>query len=325
MNCEMNVTLKELIGLVKELPEEAFGETFEKLKEIKEKVEAEKEAAPVACLGCSSVSVVRNGKRNGRQAYLCKDCGKSFVETATSAIAHSHSSPTVWKQVIRDTVEGVSIDKTALALNLAHSTVFNMRHKILYCLEQSILAAPAQLDGVWETDETYVLESVKGRKIPEDYHRRPRKHGAKASKAGISNEYICLCASVGSDNKCTASAVNRATPSKAEIEQVFRGKVADDTVILCDGNKNYDVLEDRCTVAHVKRPNKVNGFHGLIKERIRAARGVATAYLTRYAALFSEIYGNQNALVDKIFERMTSRDGSFSAIDIVKTHNLLTV
>jgi transposase-like protein len=321
----MNITLKELIGLVKELPEEAFEDAFEKLKEAKERVEAEKEAALVACLGCGGPRVVRNGKRNGRQAYLCKDCGKSFVETATSAIAHSHSGETVWKQVIRDTVEGVSLDKTASALDLAHSTVFNMRHKILYCVEQAILAAPVVLDGVCEADETYVLESVKGRKIPGNYHRKPRKHGAKASKSGISDEYICLCTSVDNDNRCTASAVNRATPSKAEIEQVFGDKVTPDTVILCDGNKNYDVLERRCTVAHVKHPNKVNGFHGFIKERIRAARGVATLYLTRYAALFSQVFGDQDKVANKIFDMMTSRNGSFSTINTVKSQNLLTV
>jgi hypothetical protein len=37
---EMGVTLKDIIGLAKELPEEYFEETFERLKEIKEKAEA---------------------------------------------------------------------------------------------------------------------------------------------------------------------------------------------------------------------------------------------------------------------------------------------
>ena len=321
----MAITLKEIIELAKELPEECFEETYEKLKEIKEKADAEREAAPVACLRCGSISVVRNGKRNKKQAYLCKACGKSFVETATSAIAHSHSGETVWKQVIRDTVDGISIDKTADSLDLAHSTVFNMRHKILYCVEQAILSAPSVLDGVCEADETYVLESAKGRKIPADYHRKPRKHGAKASKPGLSNEYICVCTSVDSDNKCMTAAINRATPSKAEIEQIFGDKVSADTVILCDGSKGYDVLEQKCTVAHSKRINRVNGFHSFMKERILASRGVATVYLNRYNALFSQVFGKQDSAADKIFEIMTSRDNSFSAISTVKSSNLLNI
>jgi len=317
------ITLKDLIGLTKELPEEYLEEAFETLKGIKDKAEAEKESKPEECLRCGSVKVVRNGKQNGRQFYLCKDCGKAFTETATSAIAHSRSSKTVWKQVIRDTVDGIPIDKTAEALDLSHSTVFHMRHKILYCVEQTLLNVPSMLEGVCEADETYVLESVKGRKIPKDYHRKPRKHGAKASKAGLSEEYICVCTSVDSDNRCTTAAVNRAVPSKAEIEQVFGDKVTADTVILCDGSKQYDVLEEKCTVAHSKRVNRVNGFHSFIKERLLAARGVATIYLNRYNALFSQVFSNRDTATDKIFELMTTRNGSFSDIASVKSQSLL--
>jgi transposase-like protein len=321
----MNVTLKDIIGLAKELPESYFEETYEKLRELKEKADAEKEEKSGACPKCGSVSVVRNGKRRGKQSYLCKDCKTSYVETSTSAIAHSHASETVWKQVIRDTVDGISLDKTAESLDLSHSTVFHMRHKILYCVEQAILGSPTALEGVCEADETYVLESMKGRKIPKGYHRKPRKHGAKASKAGLSNEYICVCTSVDSDNRCMTGIVNRASPSQAEIEMVFGDKVSADTVILCDGSNRYDVLEDRCTVAHSKRVNRVNGFHSFIKERLDAARGVATVYLTRYNALFSQVFSNRQAAVDSIFALMTSRDGSYSTITTIKQHGLLSI
>ncbi len=321
----MNITLKDIIGLAKELPEAYFEETYEKLQEIKEKADAQKEEKPVSCPECSSIAVKRNGKRNQKQAYLCKDCGKTFVETSASATMYSHSSETVWKQIIRDTVAGVSIDRTATSLDLSHSTVFNMRHKILFFVEQAVLDAGAQLEGVCEADETYVLESVKGKKIPDGYHRKPRKHGAKASTAGISNEYICVCTSVDSENNCTAAIVNRATPSKAEIEKVFGDKVSTETVILCDGSNRYDVLEDKCTVAHSKRVNRVNKFHSFIKERIRAARGFSTIYLSRYSALFSQIFGKQESAADRIFELMTSRSGSFSTIEIVKERNLLFI
>jgi transposase-like protein len=319
----MDATLKEIIGMAKKLPEEYYEEALAKLCELKEKADSEKTSKPVKCLRCSSVKVVRNGKQKGRQLYICRACGKAFMETATSAIAHSHSTPTVWKQVIRDTVDGISIDKTANSLDLSHSTVFNMRHKILYFVEQAIINSPRVLEGVCEADETYVLESVKGRKIPSDYHRKSRKHGAKASKPGLSEEYICVCTSVDSDNNCTSKAINRASPSKAEIEMVFGDKVSVDTVILCDVNKQYDVLEDKCTVAHTSRINKANSFHSFIKERLLMARGVATIYLNRYNALFSEIFGKQKTAADKIFELMTTRNGSFSDIASVKSQSLL--
>lgn len=321
----MNITLKDIIGLAKELPEAYFEETYEKLRELKGKADAEKEEKSGACPKCGSVKTVRNGKRRGKQSYLCKDCKLNFVESSGSAIAYSQASETVWKQVIRDTVDGVSLDKTAESLDLSHSTVFHMRHKILYCIERTIIDTPIVLEGVCEVDETYVLESLKGRKIPNEYHRKARRHGSKASKPGLSDEYICVCASVDSDNQCMTEVVNRASPSDAEIERVFGAKVSADTVILCDGSARYDVLENKCTVAHSKRVNKVNGFHSFIKERLLAMRGIATIYLTRYNALFSQIFAKHESAADAIFELMSSRNGSFSDIATVKNLRLLNV
>ena len=129
----MDITLKDIIGLAKELPEQYFAEVYEKLTELKGKAKAEEEDASrrKTCPHCNSQAVVRNGKRHARQAYICRACDKTFVETTGAAIANSHSSPTVWRQVIRDTVQGVSIDDTAAGLDLTHDTVFHMRHKIL--------------------------------------------------------------------------------------------------------------------------------------------------------------------------------------------------
>jgi transposase-like protein len=322
----MEITLKDIIVLAKELPEECFSEAFERLKQIKEKADKERESQPISCPRCTSVRLVRNGRGHGKQAYICKDCGRSFVGTSTSVMAYSHSGESVWKQVIRDTVDGVSLDKTANSLDLSHMTVFNMRHKILTCVERAVLAVSNPLTGVCEADETYVLESVKGWKIPKDYHRKPRKHGAKASKPGLSDEYICVCTSIDHDNRCTTDSVNRAVPSKADIAKVFGDKVTFDTVMLCDGSNRYDILDDKCTVAHIKRVNKANGFHSFIKKRINNVyHGIATKYLNRYNALFSQVFGKQDSAVEKIYSLIIARDGSFSNIASVKADSLLAI
>ena len=317
--------LVELIALAKEIPESYLAEAIEKLKEIKEKADKDAENDDKSCPHCNSVKFVRNGQKSRKQAYLCRECKKSFVATTNSAIQNSHSSTTVWKQVIRDTVDGVAINKTAENLELHHETVFNMRHKILYCIEKSLIANPTELTGVCETDETYVLESVKGRKIPDDYHRKPRKHGAVASKPGISNEYVCVCTSVTGAGKNVAISVNRATASSQEILDVFGGRVSESTVVLCDGARSYNVLDEKCTVATTKRINKVNGFHSFIKEKLDAARGVATIYLNRYNALFSKIYAADKSVVDDIFRLMTSQTGSPATISHSQSENLLNV
>jgi transposase-like protein len=318
-------TLVEIIALAKEIPESRLGEALEKLREIKEQAESEKEKAESACPHCSSKNVVRNGHKHGKQAYLCRTCGKSYVATSKSAIEHSHSSSAVWKQVIRDTIDGVPLDKTAENLVLSHATAFNMRHKILYAVERSLVENPVALSGVCEADETYVLESLKGRKIPESYHRKARKHGAVAAKRGISDEYICVCTSVTGEAKNVSLAVNRATPSKEEILDIFGDRVDENTVLLCDGNKSYNALEDKCTIATTKRVNKVNGFHSFIKARLVAARGVATIYLNRYNALFSKVYASDSSVVDDIYALMTSQNGAFNSIAHSRSAYLLSI
>lgn len=316
-------TLIELLSLVKELPEEYLNEALERIKEIKERADSAENTSDTTCVRCGSALVVRNGHKHRKQAYLCRNCGKSFVSTTKSAIQNSECSETVWKQVVRDTVEGVSIDKTAENLGLHHETVFNMRHKILYAIEQTLIAEPVGMTGVCEADETYVLESQKGTKIPDDYHRGARKHGAKASKRGISDEYICVCASVTGMGENLAVAVNRASPSGEEILEVFGEKVNKDTVLLCDGKQSYGVLGDKCTVATTNRVNKVNGLHSFIKERLDDARGVATKYLNRYNALFSKIYANDGTVADEIFNLMTMRTGLFGSIKQTQSVGLL--
>ncbi len=184
---------------------------------------------------------------------------------------------------------------------------------------------PVALSGVCETDETYVLESMKGRKIPDGYHRKPRKHGAIATKRGISSEYVCVCTSVSSEGENVAMSVNRASPTGEEILDVFGERVNESTVILCDGKQSYNALEDKCTVAITKRINKVNGFHSFIKKKLEAARGVATIYLNRYNALFSKVYAADKSVVDEIFDLMVAQSGASITISHTQSYNLLTL
>ena len=315
-------SIKDLIRLVKELPEDSIAEAYEYISTIKQKAEDAKKSAPMTCINCGSIAV-KNGRKSGVQQYICKSCGKPFSERASSAISNSHASDAVWKAVIRDTVSGISLDKTAAELEMAHSTVFNMRHKILNAIEQEILANPAMLEGACEVDETYVLECEKGTEFPYYHHREPRNSG-KASKQGLSEEYICLCTCATSEGKFIAKAVNRATPSKEEIEEVFASRIEDDTLLLVDGNKSYNVLKDRCIVVKTSAEDRIrtNRFHSFIKERIARARGFATKNLNRYAALFSQVFGNQEDAPDKIFELLKKRN-TFASISDLKHKNLL--
>jgi len=330
----MQSRLIEAIELLKRLPEKGIEKALEQLREIQDECEKEENNEEHPCPRCHSEKVVHNGHKKGKQAYMCRECGKSFVATTTTGIFGSHSGEVVWKQVIADTVNGVSIDETAENLLLHHETVFNMRHKILFCLEREEMRNPTQLEGICEADETYLLESYKGKKLPPDFWRRSRKHGAVAEKRGLSNEYICVCAGVQRDGRAISKAVNRAMAGKEDIELTLGDRVGENTVIITDGAKGYDILgEDRkCTVIHANPDggsscniNTVNGFHSHIKDRYHRARGFATKYLNRYNALFSLTYRNSGNIVDDIFKLLCSMEDQSYTIYQTQNLNLLSI
>jgi transposase-like protein len=93
-----------------------------------------------------------------------------------------------------------------------------------------------------------------------------------------------------------AETVNCAKPSGKELDTIFRGHIAEDTLVLTDGLRSYHVLETlaSCTVVDINQEerrgifnlNTVNSLHSFIKETYNHYRGVATKHINRYNALW---------------------------------------
>lgn len=260
------------------------------------------------CPYCGGSHIVRYGIKRGKQRYLCRACGKTFVTTTHTIMSMSHYPAAVWKDVVTATLDGDALDFTAKHLKLSHQCVFHMRHKILLALQDLIAADPVILGQVSELDETFVLECFKGKKLPPDIGRPPRKHGAKAQKRGISSEYICINTGVQRDGGAVAEAINRAKPNGTELRNVYSDHLKDGVLLLCDGLKSYSALRGLadCTVKDINTAdetekgfyhlNTVNNFHSLIKDRYVFYRGVATKYLNRYNAMFALVWRRREAL-----------------------------
>lgn len=141
--------------------------------------------------------------------------------------------------MIADTLHGNAIDFSARRLGLYHQAVFHMRHKILMALQELPETADVCLGDVSEFDETFVLDCYKGRKLDAGIGRKPRRHGAKALKRGISSEYLCICTGIQRKRDAFAATVNRAKPSARELVNIFEGHIADGTLASCDGLRNH--------------------------------------------------------------------------------------
>ena len=83
------------------------------------------------CLHCGSVAIKKHGKTTGGvQRYKCKDCNKTFTENYGLITHYSHLADWQWKEVIRGTIEGLSLTEIAKNIGTSASTVWSCRMKI---------------------------------------------------------------------------------------------------------------------------------------------------------------------------------------------------
>ena len=287
------------------------------------------------CPYCNSKHIIKYGHKDGKQRFLCKDCQQTYMLTTNTLMAGSHYSRSIWHDFIRDTLYGKSLDYSAARFGFSHQTAFNMRHKVLMALQDMLEQEPVVLSGVAELDETFVPDCYKGSPVPESAGRGARKHGAKAAKRGISKEYVAVCTGIQRDGGVVAKTVNRAKPTSGELEAVFGGHIAGDTLILVDGLRSYHILESlaECTVVDVNQEgcrrlfnlNTVNSLHSYIKETYKQYRGVATKYINRYNGLFSVAFRCTEDLKDTLTAALCNigKSNYWHGVKEIRSYNLV--
>lgn len=112
------------------------------------------------CPHCTSEHVVRFGKVKGRQRYLCKCCGKTFMDT-TNTVLYRTRKGDEWITFVDCMFKGYSLRKSAEIVGVTWVTLFYWRHKLLTALKQIDFD---HFDGIVEVDETYFLYSQKGKR-----------------------------------------------------------------------------------------------------------------------------------------------------------------
>jgi transposase-like protein len=91
--------------------------------------------------------------------FRCKSCGRTFNALTKTPMAHLRKKEK-WLDHARAMIEGKSLAKTAQLCGVHPTTAFRWRHRFL---RASASDKPRGLRGIVEADETFVLESFKGR------------------------------------------------------------------------------------------------------------------------------------------------------------------
>jgi transposase-like protein len=240
------------------------------------------------CPHCGCHNLGRWGHSAGLPRYRCRGCNRSFNALTGTALARLRKKE-LWDTQAQALISGESLAKTAARCGIAASTAFRWRHRFLSAPAHD---KPSRLNGIVEADETFILESFKGRRS--DLPRRARKRGGKASKRGLSVEQIPVLIARDRDGRTTDAVLPRL--DRASVTAALAGVVTSDNQLCCDGGKAIVGFARR---AHIPlcilpapggpRPdapnlhiNNINAYHGRLKEWLRPFHGVATKYLDRY-------------------------------------------
>lgn len=260
------------------------------------------------------------------------------MQITHTVIANSHFPAKVWKEVIKDTLHGNAIDYTAQRIGCSHQTAYDIRHRVLMSLLELPQINGVRLGEVSEFDETFVPDCYKGRKSDSFIQRKPRKHGAKTEKRGISNEYVCICIGILRGVVTHMRLPSTGQPSVQGTYQHIQNHIADGTLALCDSLRSYHALPRiaDCIVkdfndgdkkaSSIYKLNTVNGFHSFIKQRYVFYCGVASKYINRYNTLFAATYQNAESMIRRLTDTVlavTSVD--YHRIKDIKEIGLVTL
>ena len=111
------------------------------------------------CPHCADRDIVGWGRSDGLLRFRCKSCGRTFNALTKTPMAHLRKKEK-WLDHARAMIEGKSLAKTAELCGVHPTTAFRWRHRFLRAPADD---KPRRLSGIVEADETFILESFKGR------------------------------------------------------------------------------------------------------------------------------------------------------------------
>ena len=236
----------------------------------------------IGCPHCDSRDVVHWGKASALPRYRCKGCQRTFNGLTKTPLAGLRMKDK-WPAQAEAMIDGVSIAKAAERCGVDYTTAFRWRHRFLLSLSGD---KPGALSGIVEGDETFILESFKGKRS--GMPRKARKRGGKSAKRGISAEQIPVLVARDRHGATTDAVLPKL--NRVSITAALGGIVTSANEFCCDGGTAIVAFARRAGIpTHILpmpgKPNpeapdfhinNVNAYHSRLKEWLRPFHGVAT-------------------------------------------------
>jgi transposase-like protein len=242
----------------------------------------------VGCPHCDNRDLVHWGQASDLPRYRCKACRRTFNALTKTPLANLRMKEK-WAAQTEALIDGVSTAKAAQRCGVHYTTAFRWRHRFLASLAGD---KPKALAGIVEGDETFILESFKGKRSA--MPRKSRKRGGKSAKRGLSAEQIPVIVARDRQGATTDAVLPKL--NRVSIAAALGGIVTPANQFCCDGGTAIVAFARRAAIpTHILpvpgKPNpqapdfhinNVNAYHGRLKEWLRRFHGVATKNLPNY-------------------------------------------
>lgn len=250
-------------------------------------IESRFQASP-ACPKCGHSHIAHWGSASGLQRYRCKACKATFNALTGTPLARLRHKDK-WLNYAQQLADGHSVRYSASACDVHRNTAFRWRHRFL-TLPNAQKAT--RLVGIAEADETFFLESFKGKK--QGMGRAARKRGGKATKRGLSAEQIPVL--ICRDRTGSTADFVLDMADKEHISAVLKPLLASDAVLCTDSGKALGAVAREMGITHrainlaagirvvakVYHVQNVNAYDSRLKTWMQRFHGVATHYLSNY-------------------------------------------
>jgi transposase-like protein len=244
--------------------------------------------AAQGCPHCAGGEVVGWGGSHGLLRFRCKSCGCTFNALTKTPMAHLRKKEK-WLDHVRAMIEGKSLAKTAALCGVHPTTAFRWRHRFLRAPAGD---KPRGLREIVEADETFILESFKGRWS--DLPRKARRRGGTARHAGLYQDNIPIL--VARDRNGATFDALLPQVNGASVSLALAGVVTPGNPLIGDGGKAIATFARRAGIPFHAVPapgkptpaaphlhiNNVNAYHGRLKQWLNRFNGVATKNLPNY-------------------------------------------
>jgi putative transposase len=220
------------------------------------------------CKFCGSVDVVKNGKRNGTQYYLCKNCGRGFVYNR--GLPHMRYPVGIVADAVYDYYAGVSLRKIVdgiaqkIGRRPSDSAIYGWVKRLTKIALAEARHYIPQVGDKWLADEC-VLKLKDGKKYwlinVIDYDTRFLLASRLSSARGIKD--ICLTFKKAKDRAKKSPKLMLTDGWKAYVEgcELVFGGVAKHVVTTPFKKKELST-------------NIVERWHGTLRDRLKPMRGM---------------------------------------------------